>query len=363
VSIELARRLLGSGAPIGCIDAALAAEVGGHEPFVTALLDRFPELTALVERELERSGAAEIHVVRGSTELASRLPAGMCERLLAVPVFRDPETGRVDVAAVDVLNSHVAVEFAYQLGTKVRVLRASLVAIRSALSGLEAGAAASVRSKAPSRRLSGAPHVETRIPPRPSDPPIPLVRPGAPAPRVGFGSEPPVALNLTRSKLAATNVFSFARPLDASLREIDSAESPEQLAERLAEAFEPAAALVLAVRAKAFEARAASEGFGLDRAPFSVASGRHSVFDSALRAGHYLGPLPGTLIHAELRALIGGGPAEDVYVTPVAVGGRPVLLLLLARMGPTLDATRRADALVRLAGEALSRIVRARKQR
>ena len=133
MSIELAQRLIGSGAASASIEAALAAELDADVPFLTALLDRHPELTGLVERELERTGVPEIHVVRASTDLSARLPPGMCERLLAVPVFRDPETARVDVAAVDVLNTHVATEFGFQLATRVRVLRASLAAVRAAL--------------------------------------------------------------------------------------------------------------------------------------------------------------------------------------------------------------------------------------
>ena len=48
---------------------------------------------------------------------------------------------------------------------------------------------------------------------------------------------------------------------------------------------------------------------------------------------HLLGP-------AELRALLPNGAAEEVYSAPVLVASRPVLALLMARFGPSLDATR-----------------------
>lgn len=339
MSIELARRLVGNGAPTSCVDAALSVEIERNQPFVQALLGLFPELTGLVEREIEQSDVPEIHVVKASPELVSRLPPNLCERLLAVPVFCDPETGRVDVAAVDVFSPHIAAEFAYQLGARIRVLRAALASVLTALSGLRG---------------------------RRSAPPIMLVRPSAQSARAGKLDEARKAepvLNLTRSKVSTGALFAFERDLRDATTEIELASSPDAVAGSLARGFEPALALVLALRAGAFDLRATSAAFGPELVPFSVSVGKRSVFDSALETGHYLGPLPNTLVHAELRAGLSSGPSSEVYVAPVLVQSRPALVLLISRMGPSLEATRRADRLIAVAAEALERIVLVRKQR
>lgn len=348
------------------MEAALAAEVVDNVPFVGALLDRFPELAIVVERELERSGAPEIHVVRASPDLARSLPAYLCERLLAVPVFRDPDSGRVDVAAVDVLNPQVASEFGYQLKAPIRVLRASLSAVRSAISGLAAGRAAGALSSGRSQRPAARSSVPLQPRAVPSEPPIPLVRPGLrpsrPSGLMRIADREDPVLVLTRSKAPSPPLPPFLMTLEEALGRLDACLSPDEVADVLARAFDPTEALVLAVRSGSFEARSASAALR-DRFPdVTVSAGKNSVFDIAARSGYYLGPLPGTLVHAELRELLREARSE-IYTLPVLVAGRPVLMVLVASWGPPLAVTRRADQLADAAGLALARIVRARKQR
>jgi hypothetical protein len=86
------------------------------------------------------------------------------------------------------------------------------------------------------------------------------------------------------------------------------------------------------------------------------------LLDEALKSGSYLGPVAPTVVHAELRARLGETVGE-VYALPIQVTGRPVLVLLTGRHGPSLEATRRANRLGEAAEQALERIVRLRRRK
>lgn len=367
VTIELARRLIGAGAPASAVETALTSEVEGLS-FVVALSDGFPELTPLVERELQRTDAPEIHWVRPSLDLVARLPPGMCERLLAVPVHQEAQGGRVDVAAVDVLGPHIAAEFAFHLQAAVRVLRAPVAQLRAALasvsavSGLTTGGERRTSTRPPPAARP-TPGSGSRPPPAlPSDPPIPLVRRPPFSLRAAADEEP--VLHLSRSKFFAPEApFVFERSLEEAVVELSRAESAEQVARLLCRALEPAISLVVAVRAGSMEVRAGSRAFEEPAlASFSLPTGKNSVFDIAVRAGFYLGPLPSGIVHAELRSFLPSGALDEVYSAPVLVASRPVLALLMARFGPSLEATRRADRLILAASAAIERILRNKKR-
>jgi hypothetical protein len=354
VTIELARRLLGGGAPATAVESALMAEVSEGIPFITAFAERYPELVALMERELERSEAGEIHWVRPHPDLIQRLPAGLCDRLLAVPVHEDSHSGQVDIAAVDVLSPHVAAEFAQHLSAPVRVLRANLSLLRGALQAASKLEAERADSRSP---LVGG----SEVPPRfPSDAPIPLVK------RPMFSQRPELEpiLNLPRAKAFTPEpLFGFELPFEDAAAEFARCDSAEQVARAICRCLEPALAMVVAVRAGSLEVRATTRGIGERPVNnFSLPTGKNSVFDIAVRAGFYLGPLPASPVHTELRALLPDAAAEEVYSAPVLVASRPVLALLMARFGPSLDATRRADRLIAAASAAIERILVQRKR-
>jgi len=278
----------------------------------------------------------------------------MCERLLAVPVHQEAQGGRVDVAAVDALGPHIAAEFAFHLQAVVRVLRAPTAQLRAALSSLNTVSGLTTGGE---RRSS------TRPPPAlPSDPPIPLVRRPPVSLRAAADEEP--VLNLSRSKFFAPEApFVFERLLEEAVVELSRAESAEQVARLLCRALEPALSLVVAVRAGSMEVRAGSRAFEEPAlSSFSLPTGKNSVFDIAVRAGFYLGPLPSGIVHAELRSFLPSGALDEVYSAPVLVANRPVLALLMARFGPSLDATRRADRLILAASAAIERILRSKKR-
>ncbi|HWA78360.1 MAG TPA: hypothetical protein VG937_38760 [Polyangiaceae bacterium] len=372
MTIELARRLIGAGAPVAAVEAALSSEVADGTPFVTAISERFPELVPLVERELLRAEAPEINWVRPALGLVARLPPGMCERLLAIPVHQEAQGGRVDVAAVDTLGPHVAAEFAFHLQAAVRVLRAPAAQLRAALASLNTVSALTTSSsgeRRPSTRPPpplerAAPARGSRPPPAiPSEPPIPLVRRPPVSNRAATPEEEPV-LNLSRSKFFAPEApFVFERSLEEAVLEFGRADSAEQVARLLCRALEPAVSLVVAVRGGSMELRAASRAVSeAAQSSFSLPTGKNSVFDVAVRAGFYLGPLPSGIVHAELRSFLPSAALDEVYSAPVLVANRPVLALLMARFGPSLDATRRADRLILAASAAIERILISKKR-
>jgi hypothetical protein len=361
VTIELARRLLHGGAALASIEAALSAHVTRGTPFVCALLDRSPELSGLVERELARvpEGTPELHLVRPSPALTQRLPRGLCERLLAVPVRRDGD-GAVDVAAADVLDRHVVEELSFHLGAPIRLWRAELGALRAALSRLESEVFDSDRdSEAPPAHASAESRLPSRVPTlRPqrslsSNPPIPLTR--RPAPHQVF--------SLTRARVQPSEAgFRFSCPVDDALLAFAHAESADAVVDALVSGLSPADVLVLAVHRDMFESRAAGGSVAPEQAALGIPSGRGSLLDQALKAGFYLGPVTPTAVHAELRERLGETVGE-VYARPIRVASRPVLVFVSGRYGPSLEARRRAEKLGEAAEQALERIVRLKRRK
>jgi len=127
----------------------------------------------------------------------------------------------------------------------------------------------------------------------------------------------------------------------------------------------PAPTIVLSVRSGVYSGRAASPWLRTEAAKkLKLDAGVPSVVETAARTGFYLGVLPLTPAHAPFRELFGNGDDREVYVVPVLLSGHPSLILVseLAPLGPSLDATRRADDLSRAVGRALERIVISKKR-
>lgn len=396
MTVELARRLIESGVPLADIEAALLLVVEQGLSLPEALAERDAGLLSRVEQELARSELPSVLTVRASPELFARLPVGMCRRLLAVPVHVDPRTGRVDVAAVEPLDPHIGQEFAYHLDQPVRVLHASLEAVKAALDRLQHGAKVSVL---PPRRVSDRalssdapiPLVKLDTGAR-SDAPIPLVRrsmlpiraPSAVPPR----SVPPravpeaegVALSW-RSKPPPVDLVASAAQLDEEARapavpavaaaptltareRLEQASAPEFVLEVLRDCLAPAASIVFAVKNASFDGRVASPAVEA-RAQvkqISLLSHQPSVLETAVKSGFYLGPVPNTPNHRELRDALPPDAVNEVYVTVITVSDRPSLVWLLAGFEQSLDLTRRADEIALVAGRVLARILRERKR-
>jgi hypothetical protein len=395
VTVELARRLIESGVPLADIEAALLVVATHGMPLSEAIAQRDPGLMTRVDQELSRSELPSVLTVRASPELFARLPAGMCKRLLAVPVHVDPRSGRIDVAAVEPLDPHVAQEFGYHLGQPIRVLQASREAVHGALERLQQRTKVSVLppEKAASSLGSDAPIPLVKAEPSArSDAPIPLVRrsmvparaPSAVPPRSGAPGAVPEAEGVAlswRSKpppkdlVANVATQADARPKRTSLptpaavmptprERLEAAASPDDVLAVLRDGLSPAASIVFAVKNASFDGRVASASVEQRAAvkQISLLSHQPSVLETALKSGFYLGPIPNTPNHRELRDALPPDSVNEVYVTVVSVSERPSLVWLVAGFEQSLDLTRRADEMALLAGRALTRIVRDRKR-
>ncbi len=395
MTVELARRLIESGVPLADIEAALLLVVERGLPLSQALSERDPGLLAVLDQELARSELPSVLTVRPTPELCARLPAGMCQRLLAVPVHVDPRNGRVDVAAVEPLDPHIEQEFAFHLQAPIRVLLAPRASIRRALMSLQRGENISVSPSALGAGEEGIasdvpiPLVKTEAAFR-SDAPIPLVRrsmlptPGV-APAAPQRSQLPLApgspdphLLSWRSRPPPDDLLPEAPPTDHTeavaapgadsgvpVREqLDSAETPDRVVELLRDGLLPAHSLVFTVKNASFDLRTASAAVTarLGSRQISLLSQQPSVLETAVKSGFYLGPIPNTPNHRELREALPPDAANEVYVTVVTVSDRAKLVWLVAGFEQSLDLTRRADELSVAAGRALARILLTRKR-
>lgn len=394
MTVELARRLIESGVPLADIEAALLLVVERGLSLPEALAERDAGLLSRLEQELARSDLPSVLTVRASPELFARLPAGMCARLLAVPVHVDPRTGRVDVAAAEPLDPHIGQEFAYHLEQPVRVLYASLDAVKAALERLQRGAKVSVLPPrpAPARSVSSQAPIPLVPAGSRSDAPIPLVRrsmlPVRPPSAVPAARSAPPPQGVSEGEGAALSWRSKPPPLDLvaratqldaqaaaplapattrapSTRELlEEATKPEAVLELLRDCMAPAVSIVFAVKNASFDGRVGSPAVEQRAAvkQLSLLSHQPSVLETAVKSGFYLGPVPNTPNHRELRDALPPETANEVYVTVVTVSDRPSLIWLLAGFENSLDLTRRADELALAAGRALGRILRQRKR-
>jgi Type II secretion system (T2SS), protein E, N-terminal domain len=322
------------------VEAALFTAQSRGISLAQAVNDLHPELLELLERALDRADFPAIHRVRPLRDLTASLPVGLCERLLAVPVHREARGERIDIAAVDVLDSHVASELSFHLGAPVRVLRASFAALTAALHDLEhAGVVLS--------ELKLEPEWEEAEEDPETEPVLSLIRPKP------FLSSAPEAAGPP-----------WAVELETAMAGLERAESPEEVVQGLCEGLRPVRALVFAVRNTSFDVRGGSASLGSPAMlrELRVPSGNGSLLDATARLGLYFGPLAQLGALNELEGKWAVGPGSDCYARSVNVSARPSLILLMAGFSESTEATRRADVLTKCAGGALERIVRARKK-
>lgn len=340
------------------------------------LLNELPQPGAqTIEEELAKIDAPFVRTVAPVTRLVETLPPGLCRVLLALPVRQDILTRTVDVATFDPRDQHIEREFGYHLQAPIRLIRAPLAAIEEALRRLEEPTPApeAPRPPPPDRVARRTPPYLLRsqieaaansVPQlrAPSERPIPLVRrtEGVPVSSAAVQSlrsttQRPIG---PFSAGAPRGPFPDPGPLYDAIR---GAANRDEVIDLLLNGL-----AMLAGRAGTFvvrkseyqgwrcnEALAHGETFREVRIPADVPS----IFATAAATGFYLGPLPPNAIHAELLGVM-GGIAGEVAVSPLRVEGRLALLLFLDDIGDTMLATRRAEELGRVAGEALGRMVR-----
>lgn len=367
MSVEVVSLLLRAGASVPEVEDALGRAAGTGQALARTLDEGSTSLRARFERELMRMETPSIELVRPELEQLALLPAGLAERLGAVPVRRDPRSGRVDVAVVDPLDRHVSSELEFHLGAKVRVLRAEPEALRAALAGTAAARSPSgpplplVRKTgsgvlSPERSDGTAPEDEPVLNlsrrPKTTITSAPTVEPGAeprPVPAPEPGPAPVLEPALPLAEVEAT----FART-----------RTPDDVVAALLLGLAPARAIVLAVRSKAYVGRAGSSELSqVAVRKIEIPTSSPSVVQTATRSGFYLGALPHTPAHSGLRELFGEAD-DDRYVATVSASGHPSLVIALdpSALGGSMDATKRVDELAILAGKSLERILLSRKR-
>ena len=133
MTFELARALLNAEVvtPVPLARALFAVATEGV-PLTRALIALGVVKEDRLEDELARVDVPTIHQVVPVPELLELLPAGLCSRLLALPIRRDPRTGTVDVAVVDARDQHVAHEIGFFLQAPVRIVRTTLQVLEAA---------------------------------------------------------------------------------------------------------------------------------------------------------------------------------------------------------------------------------------
>ncbi len=102
-----------------------------------------------LDEHLARGDAPMLRHVVPVQELVAKLPAGLCEQLLALPVRQDPRTQTIDIAVVDARDTHAGDEIAFWLEAPVRLVRTSFAAMDAALKRLRVVPERGVRSLAP----------------------------------------------------------------------------------------------------------------------------------------------------------------------------------------------------------------------
>src|ERR1700722_10839628 len=109
MSFALARSLLLADAvtPDALAQALLVSATRGTS-LVRALLATRAIDAMRLEQQLERGDAPTMRHVTPVMSLVQHLPPGLCERLLALPVRRDPRTGTIDMAGGEGRDRHPA---------------------------------------------------------------------------------------------------------------------------------------------------------------------------------------------------------------------------------------------------------------
>lgn len=366
--------LLADALPAEALGRALLTSLATRRSLLTVLADGGAIDEARLEAELARAGATPIEDVKADRALMAQLPAGLCERLLVVPLRRDAETGAIHVAVADPRDRHPAEEIAYFLGAEVRAFRARIASIRQALFEADAAPAPEDRKGTP---IWGTPIVSLAPPSMPhvSEMPIPLTRRSFPPTEEGVLTmrepEPVFALLSRRppSMYAPTDAaaspipappFADAQPILVALAEASDRDAIITLLLSGARAVARRVG-IFAVKREAFLGWACSPELGDPRAfrAVAISAALPSVFAGVASGSEYLGPLYRTEAHAPLLDLV-GATTRDLAIVPVRVHGHAVLLLLADELGDPALSTRRMSELAHAAGSALARVLRSR---
>jgi hypothetical protein len=376
-------------------------------PLVRALLVARAIDAPRLEQHLERGDAPYMRHVAAVIPLVERLPAGMCERLLAVPVRRDPRTGTVDVAVVDASDSHPAEEIGHWLQAPVRIVRTSLAALDATLRRNSSVPDRGMRSLAPPMWLAreglppsddpgrGAsdaaadPHIPFALTRKSMVPPAVVLGPPAIERDVRAEHTDPV-LDLRRLKTTSPPATEIEPPstqrgpfgddgvaaprtlrgpladIAPLLDQIRAEKDRDAILELvLAGAHHVARrAVVLGVRRGVLFGWTCSPGLteraALRRAQWNAEG---SVLASALESDRVrFVRIPPDAVHAPLRSILRTHPAAEVALVAIRVDGRPVVVVVADDLVERNVAAQRLEEIARVAGTAIGLALRSRRK-
>ena len=385
--------------------AMLVSAAHGTSLVSSLLVTRAIE-TSRLEQHLERGEAPTMRHVAPVLALVERLPPGLCERLLALPVRRDPRTGTIDVAVVDAADPHPAQEISRLLGAPVRLVRTSLAALDAALQRARPVTEEGLRALAAPMWMSalGGPRPATDTPAYGSPVHVGAKRPD-PAParegRVDAAPDPNIPFSLTRGPVLAltrpksgsiaaappappsspqpvTQRGPFARPAPLPREERQSPDRASVL-DKIGEAADRDAILelvvtaartvarrvaVLAVRRGSIVGWTCSDDFAEPTALRAVRlSAAKTVLALALHdEGVHRVRLPLDAMHAPLLWVMNTPALGEVAMTGVRVEKKAVALVLAAELDETAEAEEGLDEIARTAGAAMTAILKRRRK-
>jgi hypothetical protein len=422
VTVQLACRLFESKAlPRAEVAMALRQSNIRGISIVQALIEGNPQAEAILEREFSRFRGPQLSSLSVDAALLRRLPIGLIERFLALPLVRERAELPVPLAVVDPFDSHILAEFRFCLGLAVTPMRVSYSRFLESLDEVRslrfltnemprderddetpAFGVRLLRSTRQKRRnvepLDGAsssslPRQGFTLPPveqpvEPSEPPIPLVHttlapgpmavsipgtPKVPAPETNAqntrDSEP--VLKLVKQKPSMTFRLSVPPPPrgltaartspEEALEQLEEARTPAQLIERVKDALIETAPCqaYFAVRGSTYVLKYSTSSVA---ATFVELSEEHRhVLETACKTGYCLGPLAPDGVLTSLGFVLGMRPREEIYAAPVNVSNRPALVLVLGRFDEAFAVTRWVDVVTKRAGQVLERLARSKK--
>ena len=396
MSFPLARSLLLADAVTAeALAQALLVSATRGTSLVRALLTTRAIDALRLEQQLERGEAPYMRHVAPVLSLVQQLPPGLCERLLALPVRRDPRTGTVDVAVVDARDPHPVQEVAHWLHAPVRMVRTSLAAMDAALRRLD------TKPEPPGVRPLAAPiWVPTPVQPpvdlaktpaygspvldentlraldedipiplkRRTIPPDTIVEVGPPAVEMDPGSDGEPVLDLRRRKSSnPPEQEKSLLPTESPLERIRAATDRDHILELVVEGVRSVAprVAVFAVRKDSLVGWTASPEMA-DRAELRAARftpGPGTALDGVLASeGALFVRIPKDALHAPLLAGLKRAPAGDAAIAPIRVESRPVAVVMADGYGDELEAARHLEEVAQAASEALGRLLRDRRK-
>ena len=331
--------------------------------------------------------------------LVQQLPPGLCDRLLALPVRRDPRTGTVDVAVVDARDPHPVQEVAHWLRAPVRMVRTSLAAMDAALRRLDAKSeppgvrplAAPIWVPTPGQPpvdlaktpAYGSPVVdESKLRALDEDIPIPLKRRSIPPDTIvelgppavekepRSDGEPVIELRRRKPSSAPLERAPQEQPLlaaESPLQRIRAAADRDQILELVVEGVQAIAprVAVFAVRKDSLVGWTCSPDMA-DRTELRASRftpGPATALDGVLAAeGATFVRIPKDATHAPLLAGLKRAPAGDVAIAPIRVDAKPVALVMAEGYDDALATAAHLEDVARAAGEALGRLLRDRRK-